>query len=396
MFRPSLLAIAFTVQLIGVAPGQPQPGDLILADITSWQQEIKVLNRRTGIFTTLSPQTIEYPNCVTMAKDNVDLLVPLASRWLQNTWLAQLTPLGGYASLYLGNSNCPTCVALHETGADYVVGMQLDNELWRVDMTTRSTVTSCSIGSMASVYSLARDPDTGDWIVGGVGLTWVHEPTGAKNRIGTLAGPFSSVDFEPRTGNLVCAQTGTPSIVVLDRHTGKSLKGFNTGRTFAVKVDDFTGHYYAAGNGTVIEYTPTGTPVNTWTLAGSVWSSVEVYGSRQISGLGVARPGTRFPIDFSFRGMGNAYYVGTLALSQRPGIPIRNGVINLTPDVLFWASLSGAFVTGFSGILDSAGNATGHIAIPAFLPQGFTFYCAGIAYRGNAIQVSNTIGITIR
>ena len=159
---------------------------------------------------------------------------------------------------------------------------------------------------------------------------------------------------------------------------------------------DFTGHYYAVGFGTVIEFTPAGTPLNTWNLPQSCWTSVEVYGSRQVSGSGLARAGARYPIDFSFRGMGKGTYIGALALSQRPGIPIGNGRINLAPDALLQISLSGAFVTGFSGVLDDQGNAAGFISIPGFLPRGFTFFCSAVAFRGSMFQPGNTIGITIR
>jgi len=398
MVRPGWFAIALTALLTGVAPGQPQPGDLILSDMAAPHQDIVVLNRGTGKFTTLSPQTIEYPTRVIMAKNNVDLVVTLASRLANTTWLANLTPMGRYTSLSLGGFwHNPEAVALHENGSEYVVGMVWANALWRVNMTTQNTITSCTIQNLAALLTLARDHDTGDWLVGGNGgLHFVNEMTSAQTPIGTFAGRVDSLDPEPRTGNIVCADSFTPFIEVVDRYTGKIVTGFNMAPTFAVKVDDFTGHYYAAGYGTVIEYTPTGTPVNTWSLPQSTWTSVEVYGSRQISGRGLARPGTRYPIDFSFRGMGRAFYVGALAFTQRPGIPLSNGVINLTPDALFRASLAGAYVTGFSGILDDPGNATGYVSIPAFLPRGFTFYCGGMAILGSAFQVGNTIGITIR
>ena len=163
-----------------------------------------------------------------------------------------------------------------------------------------------------------------------------------------------------------------------------------------MKVDDFTGHYYVVGYGTVTEFSPTGTPLNTWNQPQSFWLSVEVYGSRQVSGSGLARAGALYPIDFSFRGMGMATYIAALALSQRPGIPVGSGRINLAPDPLLQASLSGAFVTGFSGVLDDQGNAAGFISIPPFLPRGFTFFCSALAFKGSRFQPGNTIGITIR
>jgi hypothetical protein len=264
-------------------------------------------------------------------------------------------------------------------------------------MTTRTTLTSCVIQNIAHLQTLTHDPDTGDWVVGGNGSIYrVSEVNGAQAALSSVNYQLDSIDLEPRTGRLVCTQRYSPSILVLDRNTGTCFNSFSQSPTMCVKVDDFTGHYYAVRYGTVTEFSPTGTPLNTWNQAQSFWTSVEVYGSRQVSGSGRAQAGTRYPIDFSFRGMGQAAYIAALALSQRPGIPVGNGMINLAPDALLQASLWGALVTGFSGVLDNQGNATGFISIPPSLPRGFTFFCSAVAFTGSAFQAGNTIGITIR
>jgi hypothetical protein len=166
----------------------------------------------------------------------------------------------------------------------------------------------------------------------------------------------------------------------------------------AVKVDDVTGNYFVASGDTVHEIAPNGYFANTWRSAGQSWTSVEMYGSRQISGVGPARAGSRYRIDFSFRGMGNTPYLGLLALSMRPGIPIQGGKINVAPDALFLATLSGSnpFVTGFVGVLDPSGNASGYIDLPAFAPAGLTLFVSGVAWKHQYFQIGNTIGITVR
>jgi len=203
MHRVAALFLVSTLLPIGYLPAQLRYGDLILADLNG-QQQLWVLNRTTRIFTTLTPASVEYPTCVTMAKNNSDMVMTLASRWMQTTYLVLVSPMGGTTPLSLGGFwHNAGSVALHENGADYVVGMWWAKALWRVNMTNRNTLTSCVIQNIAHLETLTHDSDTGDWVVVGNGNPFrVSEVNCAQTTLSSVYYQLDSIDLKPRTGPL--------------------------------------------------------------------------------------------------------------------------------------------------------------------------------------------------
>jgi hypothetical protein len=154
---------------------------------------------------------------------------------------------------------------------------------------------------------------------------------------------------------------------------------------------------HCAGYGHVVEFAPDGTKVNHYgPFALLSFKTVEVHGSRQVTGAGPALPGTAYLVHFRFPDMGGASYRAALSMAQRPGIAFGSYMLNLRQDDLFLASVQGALVQGFVGTLDPAGSATGSISIPSGAPRGFTFFCSAVAVQGGRFRLGNTIGITVR
>jgi len=398
MIRASIHCLLLAILLNGPAMTQPKHGDLVLGDIGSPYQ-VLVLDREDFTFSSLGPATMQYQNWVTMAKDNSSLVVALSGA--PNDALAILTSGGFYWHFAdLGTSGSPNGIDLNQDGQTYIVSSSTLNNLRVVTLGGQVHVYPLS-AIPATLNNVCIDQDTGNYILGVLTSGLLLELDVATNQLRTIASGLSSVtsvDFEPRTGNFVVTTFTAPQLRVISR-TGKVVTTMRTTGDNAVKVDDQTGNYYVVGGSNMFEITPTGTTINTWSAAGESWTSVDVYGSKQITGMGSAKAGTRYRIDLSYRGMGNSVYITGMALSMRPGIPIQwFGTLNLAPDVLFFTTLFGLnpMVTGFSGYLDPAGNATAFINLPSYLPPGITLFVSGIAFTTARFQVANAIGITVR
>ena len=195
---------------------------------------------------------------------------------------------------------------------------------------------------------------------------------------------------------MVVITHSSPEVRVYDRQ-GTVIRSWSFPLLTSIKVNDQTGHYHCAGYGHVVEFAPDGTKVNHYgPFALLSFKTVEVHGSRQVTGAGPALPGTAYSVHFRFPDMGGASYRAALSMAQRPGIAFGSHMLNLRQDDLFLASVQGALVQGFVGILDPAGSATGTISIPSSTPRGVTFFCSAVAVQGGRVRLGNTIGITVR
>jgi hypothetical protein len=107
-----------------------------------------------------------------------------------------------------------------------------------------------------------------------------------------------------------------------------------------------------------------------------------------------------FSFDAELPGQAGDVFVLALALSDRPGIPLRQvpgfgtELLPLAPDPLFWLSLQGGLVR----VLDAQGKAS----IPFVLPQDpsllwLRLYAAGFTFRGGAgiTQITNGVPLEI-
>jgi len=100
----------------------------------------------------------------------------------------------------------------------------------------------------------------------------------------------------------------------------------------------------------------------------------------EVHAYGPATIGTSYPVYFSSPNDAGKLLLLAASFSPRPGIPLGKRMIPLVPDALFAMSRTvPAWFQGFTGVLDSRGQATGRIAIPA-LPglRGTAVYVAGV------------------
>jgi hypothetical protein len=333
-----------------------------------------------------------------MAENNIDFLV--LQTHIQDL-LLKVTPSGAVTTIAdMGSAGSPTGLDLDQDGT-YLVS-STDNHLRRITPGGRvTTIVSLPFSIYDKANDVAYDPDTGNYIVGisgNGGLYEIDATTGLiRHTISMGVGSFSGVDPEPRTGNLVVITSTSPEVRVYDRK-GTVIRSWNFPLLNSIKVNDQTGHYHCAGYGHVVEFAPNGTKVNHYgPFALLSFKEVEVYRSRPVTGVGPALPGTAYSVNLRFPDMGGASYLAALSMAQRPGIALGSHMLNLRQDGLFFASVQGALVRGFVGILDPAGSATGTVSIPSSIPRGFTFFCSAVAVqKGGRVRLGNTIGITVR
>ncbi|MBN2492532.1 MAG: hypothetical protein JXQ29_16915 [Planctomycetes bacterium] len=334
---------------------------------------------------------------LTMAPNNAGFLVCESST--QDS-LLEITSGGGVRTLAnLGAAGTPTAIERDQDGTLLV--SSTDNHLRRVTPGgIVTTVLSLPVSIFDRTNDIARDPDTGDFVVGVWRIGELYEIDAVRwairRTIASGLSAFYGVDVEPRTGNYVVISYAAPEVRVYSR-SGTVLRSWSFPHLDAVEVDDGTGNYLCAGFGHVVEFRPDGAIAAQYgPYAAYSFNAIERYGSKSVTGSGSARPGTTYRVDFRFPGLGSARYIAALSQAQRPGIAFSSGVVNLAPDALYHASLAGLFVQGFAGTLDPFGAATGTVAIPAHVPPGFTFFCAAIALQGGTPRLGNTIGITVR
>jgi len=382
---------------IPTPPGPLVPGDLVLSHTGfSLPARLALIDVSRQVMTTFVSWGSAFYG-VTMAPNNVDFLVFHSTT---QDDLLLVTPGGtGQTIANLGSVYTPTGIDLDQDGTILVTAT--DNHVRRVTPGgVVTTIISLPVSQFDRTNDIARDHDTGNYVVGVWRIGHLYEidaVQGAiKRTISTTIGSFYGIDTEPRTGNYVMVTYSTPEVRVLDR-SGAVIRSWSFPHLTSVKVDDQTGHYFCAGFGHVVEFAPDGTKVNHYgPYASYSFNSVDKYGSQQVTGSGSARPGSTYRVSFKFLGMGGAFYQAALSGAQRPGISFGYRMLNLNPDPLFHASLNGVFVQGFSGFLDPFGAAGGTIAIPAYVPRGTTFFCSALAVLPTWIQLGNTIGITVR
>jgi len=109
--------------------------------------------------------------------------------------------------------------------------------------------------------------------------------------------------------------------------------------------------------------------------------------------------GTRYPVQLLSRSDAGEAYRVALALSPRPGIPTPLGTIPLTPDPMFFLSLSGApLFVNFAGTLNLQGSAVVGVDIPNVKAlSGVRLIMAAVVYdRAGLLRILGPHGFTIR
>jgi len=377
-------------------PGPLDATDLVVTDKANAEQVARI-DVQTNALAPIT-RAIPTPYALTMAHNNVDLQVCQSSASAHR--VLTVSPQGVVSTLAtLGATGILNGIELDQDGT--LVVSSSAGVLYRV--TPTGSVTTIGSGYPGRIEAMTLDRDTGDAILASLwnltlgSLLAVDTTTGAvKRTIATGLDQLRSVAFEPRSGNFVVTTYPLFDVRVVGR-SGQVMRQWRAIGAGPVQVDDFTGDYYIGIGSQLSVFSPSGASVASY---GRFWSyvypDVERYGSRQVSGLGTATPGSTYAVSFRFHGMGGGSYVAALSTAQRPGIPLAGGMVNLAVDSLFLASLNGTFVRGFQGPLDASGRAAGSVSIPAGVPRGLRFYCAAVAVKGGTLQVANSIGVTVR
>jgi hypothetical protein len=410
MARPALLVSLLT--LAGASLAQIAPGDWILSDASNASAGLFRVDPTTGQVSTITAgQPAGTFNAVFMDRNNVDLAAVLTQ--LNGPFhIVSCTPLGVLTTIVaLGTGPFATDAVLDQDGT--FVGLSVGGGgLWRSDPVTGRTTLLVPTGNRIQA-GVCIDGDTGDYILAFAAgfaslgeLLRVDRRTLAVTTIVGGLGTLSSVDFEPSTGDFVVSDFGFVKVLRVHRSGAWSI--VNTSfppDAQAVRVDPETGNLLTGGGGVVGLMTPAGVVLRSHTppLTNLTITGLELYGSRKVSGAGPATGGSAYPIRFAFPLSGGRAYVGALSTGLRPGFPLADGTgrtiqLDVTSP-LFPISIGGlpGATTGFAGVLDGAGHASGSILIPAGFPPGVRVFVSAVALHPglpSGLDTANTWGVT--
>ncbi len=418
MMRIAVCALPVFVALAIVGAAQPQPGDWIISDYPgnyNGNGGIYRMNPVTGATTLIAAGggITYFFNAVCMAANNRDLMGVRADDYLSIAGSLQtLTPTGGLLSS-AGVVATPAALDLDQNGT-WIVATGTSSSthyLRRVNPTT-GLVSAIAAWSSGFLNACCVDGDTGHYIMGshtyggGSGhLVRVNRLTGATTLIASGLGNVSGVAFEPQTGAYLVSRQAAPGLVRVTPNGSQSavasaLIGTNAN---CLRVNEENGDVLVVNGATVKRIRTTGVLLSQFTLPSLTPSGIEIYGSRKVSGTGTATANSVYTVRFAFPASPNAMYVAALSTGMRPGLPLNDGsnrVINVNVnDPVFQLSLGGVpgFTTGFTGVLDAQGNATGTITIPAGTPAGIRLFVTAAAVNGampSGLDTANTWGFT--
>jgi len=402
--------LALAAFLAGLASAQPLPGDWLLSDFSAAGGTINYVSPGGTTLTQilLTPPAASGLNLAAMHGNNADLMsayIPNRSQGALPSPILVITPAG--VTVTIATTAGPANAAdLDQDGTFLLAGGYSPGgpvqELYRLDLPTGMLTTLATFTGTPNGLSL--DHDTGDALVVNFNtgaLLRVQRVTSIVTTIVSGLGSLSGAEFEPRTGTFIVTRFGigllrvTPAGVV---STVASPAGSSNG----VKVDDETGEILVVNTGgTLTHLTPSGTVIQSRAYPGGRnLSGVELYASRKVSGSGSFAGGSTYNVNFSFPRSGGLSYVAAMSLSQRPGIPLPDGrVINLAIDPLLVLSIGGipGITTGFAGVLDGSGRATGTVTLPSGFPAGLRVFISAVAVNPalpSGFETGNTLGAT--
>jgi hypothetical protein len=256
-------------------------------------------------------------------------------------------------------------------------------EIYRIDLSNGIVTLVQRVPGLA-FYDVRVDQDTGDLLIAAnFDLLRVARGSGIVTTLAPLLA--RGIDFEPRTGSLVCNPAGS-GIRRVSR-TGvvtTVIAGFPS-QGQGIVVDDVTGELVVVSSTQIGRLTAGGSLVTSFAAPtpGYAMNGVELYGSRKVSGSGPATGGSVYRIDLAFPRSPGSSYVAALSTALRPGTPLADGrVINLdSTSPLFTISLGGlpGITTGFAGALDASGRAVATVLVLPGLPVGTRFFVSAIA-----------------
>jgi len=345
-------------------------------------------------------------SALTMATNNVDLAVVAQNPVARAGFVATVTPSGTVTTLASYASYIYENIAPDSNGTYVVpVGSNGTDVVLRIDRVGGKTSINPSppVGG-GKPRGMAVDIGTGGYLMGDIPNLFLIARDGTTRTVHKNVAINNSIDMmsDARTGAVMIAQQN--SLVSVDPVTGlmTTIQGGFNGCFPGLAYERARDAWVLAGactslNTNVYRVLRGGGVTTVAGLAGA--SDIEVYGSRNIVATSDPTPGSTLSLGFSEPSSAGALYLAAASFSTSPGIPTPAGIIDLTPDPLFFFSLAapGIFVN-FQGVLDAQGSALAAVAVPPIPAlKGFRFFVSFVTVRGSALNaIANTVGFTIQ
>jgi len=419
----ALLLIAVPAVTIAA---QPMPGrDIIIANSGSGVPGLFHISRDGKKFgTILTVPAQDYPNWVEMWSDNQHLAVVFTQKSGSQTGSAlwKVNQAGVVTTIFSGflTGSSPNAIDLTEDGAAWYVSSVGANAVFKISSQGART----TLGTVIYPNGLCLDPDTGDLMVGGSTsypapptlptpgtgflMRWDAKTGAVKSTVATGILRLTSVYPDRIQGGWFISRFDQDA--VLHVGAGGQVTTVLTGSTWhnAVKMDE-DGTLWSMDTTTIMHYDRKGTVITSFALPviSAAMNGLAFWGSRVLTGTGVAKPGATYGIQVrSVKGWeaGRAYVLAA-SLATRPGIRLPDGRwIHLFPDVLFGVTAQNRLpmiFQGFTGTLDVFGSARAGIALPASFPPntGIRIHVQGVIVDPGApsgiSSVTNAIHVTL-
>lgn len=344
------------------------PGDFVLAT----SQGVHSVDRSSGTLQTLALNDgFDTYQWASVERDNTNVIA-LRSGFTKADLHRINVPSGIIGTV--GNLPTTALGAAMDHNGKWVIGGG-SRELYHLAGTNTFSTARKITNLPIAAADVCVDDDTGDYYV----VERLIQPADIIHvsrsglRVTTIAQGVTnmhSIDHDQLTGRLFVAKQSAPGVVVLNRNGTLTPFG-SSGPATALHVDDTTGHVFVASAGVITEYDPTGKAVGAFGPFGSLGiRSIAIYGTRKIvpTSIDFVREGVVYNVNGRFTQTPNRPYACGLGISGlRPGITIAGRTINIAPDALLVASVSGhlfPFATNFVGTTDSRGRFTASFILP--------------------------------
>jgi len=390
------------------APAQPSNGDYIIVHATNPAGRTLLSVDRTGTAATLvTAPANHYVVEPRMDVGNRDLVATFNQQSLSAGALVRITPAGQVTTLAAAASMVlPRAIEVDADGSYLLLGS--------IDVLQQSAggkvATLANIPRPFGGFGMTIDPMTGYYWMAGFGgkLAYLDPRTRVVTTMMSAGFRYiTGMDHDEATDTFVFSTETLQTIMIVDRQF-QVLTSFGTsGQNWSLRLSPDTGNIHVLdGNSTVTERTRTGAVVRTTNLpVRADFFSLEVYGSRPVSGVGSAARGTTYQLRIGFPGASRLPYAAALSLGGiQPGIGLPDGRrIALAPDPLFWLTAALGDIPGLTqglrGTLSATGQATATIAVPNGLPAGLRIFASAVAIDASApvgLRTGNTWAFEIR
>jgi len=422
-----------------LAPAQVNDGDYVLCENDTnagvMIHNVYRIERVSGAVTsihTVPPSTTVLPNWITMARDNLRMMVSFSN----------ITTLASPHGLtYLDRTGAVTSTVTTNWSAHNTRVRDNGQLLWNSiaigggpPVTNTVTATNDAAGALttlvsgfpatATIVNGCEIEDSGLFAVAAQGT-----PPAGYNSICSLSGTvittfsgyglYNTVDYNDHDGNIYGTEFGLPGNAAAFGGTlwrtspsgtiTSVAGGLAYDRMNAIEVMQ-TGQLLVGSRHNLFEMDTAGNITRTLTYQVDRLHAVTgatVYGSNrlQLDTSGGTAPGAVIGVRVSVRhadAPGQTYVLAP-SLYMRPTTLLPNGeLLDLFPDSLTLVAMTGLFSSvfqNFVGTLDGSGNASASIRLPTNLQAGtqLRLFIAGVVLRpnGSVVAVTETEGVTL-